>query len=71
VLADLLAAGTEREHAYRAVQAAADRTHTHAEDFGAALAKEGIDIGPLRPERFLANHNVIRDRLESLRELED
>jgi adenylosuccinate lyase len=69
VLADLLQTGTEREQAYRAVQAAADRTD--AEGFEAALSKEGIDIGPLGPARFLANHDVIRHRLESLRELED
>jgi adenylosuccinate lyase len=71
VLADLLSDGMEREKAYRTVQAAANRTIAEGEDFGAALGKEGIDLGPLRPERFLLHHDVIRDRLELLRELAD
>lgn len=71
ILADLLETGMEREHAYRAVQAAANRADTSSGDFGAALSKAGIDLGPLRPERFLVNHDVILNRLESLRELED
>lgn len=71
VLTDLLEDGMEREKAYRIVQAAANRTVTSTEDFAAALRREGIDIGPLRPERFLRNHDVIRIRLESLRELDD
>ncbi len=71
VLADLLRDGVEREKAYRVVQAASNHTATTGEDFGAALGKEGIDIGPLRPERFLVNHDVIFGRLEQLRDLED
>jgi len=71
VLAELLENGMEREQAYRAIQTAANLTDSSAEDFGATLSKAGIDVGPLRPERFLVNHTVIRDRLESLRELED
>jgi adenylosuccinate lyase len=69
VLADLLAAGTERERAYRAVQAAANRAVFADEDFVTLLRVEGIDIGPLRPERFLVRHDVIFKRLESLRDL--
>lgn len=57
VLTDLLTHGLDREKAYRVVQAAA------AGDFTAALAAEGIDPGPLHPERFLRNHGVIAERL--------
>ncbi|GAA0576077.1 adenylosuccinate lyase [Streptomyces crystallinus] len=71
VLADLLADGVEREKAYRAVQAAANRTIATGEHFGQTLRQEGMDIGQLRPERFLVNHGVILDRLEQLRDLED
>jgi adenylosuccinate lyase len=71
VLADLLATGMEREKAYRVVQAAADRAAASGEDLGEALSQQGIYPDPLRPERFLVNHDVIRYRLESLRELED
>jgi adenylosuccinate lyase len=66
VLADLLENGTEREKAYRAVQAAAS-----ADDFAAALDAQGIATGPLRPDRYLGNHDVILYRLESLRDLDD
>jgi adenylosuccinate lyase len=71
VLADLLAAGVEREKAYRMIQAAADHTAVSGESFGAVLADEDVDAGSLRPERFLTNHHVIGKRLEALRELED
>ncbi|MEV8537188.1 adenylosuccinate lyase [Streptomyces sp. NPDC051211] len=71
VLAELLRDGTEREKAYRAVQAAANSTIASGEHFGSTLAKEGIDLGTLKPERFLRHHDVIRTRLEQLRELED
>jgi adenylosuccinate lyase len=70
VLADLLEGGVEREKAYRAVQAAANRTIESGEDFGSLLRDEGIDLGPLRPERFLVHHDVILNRLEALREME-
>lgn len=68
VLADLLENGTEREHAYRAVQAAANSAVSGGDDFGTLLRTEGIDIGPLRPERFLVRHDVILKRLETLRD---
>ncbi|MFJ6797917.1 adenylosuccinate lyase [Streptomyces sp. NPDC091268] len=71
VLADLLQGGMEREKAYRAVQAAANHTLASGEHFATTLAKEGIDLGALTPDRFLRNHGVIRNRLEQLRELED
>ncbi|MZE67822.1 adenylosuccinate lyase [Streptomyces sp. SID5789] len=71
VLAGLLGDGMERERAYRSVQAAADHTLATGEHFGASLAKQGIDVAGLGPERFLAHHGVIRTRLEKLHELED
>ncbi|CAL9278381.1 MULTISPECIES: adenylosuccinate lyase [Streptomyces] len=71
VLADLLARGVERERAYRSVQAAADHTLATGEHFAAGLAREGIDVESLEPERFLTRHDVIRTRLETLRELDD
>ncbi|MFG2577418.1 adenylosuccinate lyase [Streptomyces sp. NPDC048481] len=71
VLAELLGNGVEREHAYRSVQAAANHTLATGEHFGASLAKQGIDLAGLGPERFLTHHDVIRTRLEKLHELED
>jgi adenylosuccinate lyase len=71
VLADLMHAGVEREKAYRMLQAAANRAAETGEDFGAALRRDGLDPGPLEPARFLTNHDVVRNRLEALRELED
>jgi adenylosuccinate lyase len=69
VLADLVESGAERERSYRLVQAAADRCASSGDDFGALLLKEGVDVGPLRPERFLANHDVVRSRLGALHEM--
>jgi adenylosuccinate lyase len=69
VLADLLERGVEREKAYRAVQAAANRSIQSGEDFGTLLKSEGIDPGPLRPERFLVRHDVILRRLEALSDI--
>jgi adenylosuccinate lyase len=69
VLADLLEGGIERERAYRAVQAAANGAISGGEDFGTLLMMEGIDIGPLQPERFLVHHDVIFNRLETLRDM--
>ena len=71
VLADLLQSGVEREKAYRAVQTAANRTVDLGEDFEKALSAEGITAPDVRPERFLVHHDVILERLEALRELED
>jgi adenylosuccinate lyase len=71
VLADLLENGVEREHAYRTVQAAANRSASSGGDFRLALKREGVDPGPLEPERFLGHHDVIRTRLEALRGMED
>lgn len=71
VLADLLGEGVERERAYRSVQAAANRTIATGEHFRATLAHEGIDLPALGPERFLTHHDVVRSRLEILRDLDD
>jgi adenylosuccinate lyase len=71
VLADLLENGVEREKAYRAVQAAANRNIESGKDFGTLLRKEGIDPGPLRPERFLIRHDIILNRLEALRDMDN
>jgi adenylosuccinate lyase len=69
VLADLLERGTERERAYRAVQAAANGAIRAGGDFAILLEAEGIDVGPLRPERYLVHHDVVLKRLEALRDL--
>jgi adenylosuccinate lyase len=71
VLAELLEGGTERERAYRAVQAAANGTSCAGDDFATLLKAEGIEVGPLRPERFLVHHDVIFNRLEELRGMEN
>jgi adenylosuccinate lyase len=71
ILADLLEGGAEREKAYRAVQAAADRAIEFGENLGTVLGNEGIDCGPLRPERFLVHNDVILRRLEALSGGED
>jgi adenylosuccinate lyase len=71
VLAELLENGVEREKAYRTIQVAANHTIESGDDFGTMLNKEGIGLGPLRPERFLVHHDVIFSRLEALRDLED
>jgi adenylosuccinate lyase len=70
VLADLLEKGVEREEAYRAVQAAANRSIDSGGDFGTMLNNGGIDLGQLRADRFLVHHDVILSRLEALRDLE-
>lgn len=71
VLAELLGRGGEREQAYRGVQAAANRTIATGEHFAATLARDGIALDGLAPQRFLSHHDVIRARLEKLRDLDD
>ncbi|HZR52000.1 MAG TPA: adenylosuccinate lyase [Streptosporangiaceae bacterium] len=71
VLAELLENGTERETAYRVIQAAANRAIESGDHLGTMLRDEGIDPGPLRPERFLVHHDVILRRLENIRDLDD
>ncbi|WP_424217176.1 adenylosuccinate lyase (plasmid) [Streptomyces sp. BI20] len=69
VLADLLDAGEEREHAYRTVQAAAAHTTATGEPFADSLRRHGITPRhPLTAERFLVHHDTLRARLETLRD---
>jgi adenylosuccinate lyase len=68
VLAGLLEEGRERESAYRAVQAAAGRAATTPGGFAAALREQGVPAGPLEPEAYLRNHDVILKRLEESRD---
>lgn len=67
VLADLLAGGTERERAYRAIQSASNGVAATGGDLATLLKAEGIDAGPLGPERFVVRHDVLLKRLETLR----
>ncbi|WP_078910479.1 adenylosuccinate lyase [Streptomyces sp. NRRL S-87] len=69
VLVELLEAGVERDQAYRAVQSAARKTAEYGQNFGEALAEEGIETSPRTPEDFLVNHGVVHTRLEQLRKL--
>ncbi len=66
VLADLLAEGVEREHAYRTIQSCANSATLSGTRFDEALTQHGIDIGRLDPTRFLTNHDVVLRRLQSL-----
>jgi adenylosuccinate lyase len=68
VLLALVDTGMDRDAAYAVVQTAAMRAWESGEDFADALASEGVDVpaGALEPERFLARHDVIRERLEAL-----
>ncbi|GAB3433227.1 adenylosuccinate lyase [Flindersiella endophytica] len=68
VLADALGGGIEREKAYRLIQAAANRSAASGTDFAAELRAEGLDVETLRPERFLTRHDLIRERLDALRD---
>lgn len=69
VLADLLESGSEREGAYRQVQAAADDAIASGSDLTTLLRTRGVQARPLRPERFLVRHDVIFSRLEALRDM--
>ncbi|GAA4224424.1 adenylosuccinate lyase [Actinomadura meridiana] len=71
VLTDLLEAGTERERAYRLVQAAADRSARTGVDLTTALGEAGVEVaGFVTPERSLVRDDVIFERLEGLDEME-
>jgi adenylosuccinate lyase len=65
VLLSLLAAGMEREKAYRTVQAAATETWQDGRPFADTLRSHGVDVDPddLRPEPFLASRSVLTERL--------
>ncbi|HEY8338819.1 MAG TPA: adenylosuccinate lyase [Egibacteraceae bacterium] len=68
VLLALVEGGMARDEAYRVVQAAAMRAWETGTPFAETLAAEGVDVPAeaLTPERFLARHGVVRERLEAL-----
>lgn len=69
VLANLLESGTERETAYRQVQAAASDAIASGSDLVTLLRSRGVHTDTPRPERFLIHHDVIFNRLEALRDM--
>lgn len=68
VLTDLVAAGMDREQAYRAIQSAADETVESGVDLATVLRGKGIDVSDeqFSPQRFLANRKHVRARLDAL-----
>jgi adenylosuccinate lyase len=72
ILLDLVAQGADREQAYRTVQAAATETADTGRHLAETLADRGITTTPeqFRPERFLGRHQILRDRMEKLFDVE-
>lgn len=72
ILLDLVAAGMDRDQAYRAVQAAATESSASGRHLADALAGRGIRTRPeqFSPERFLGRHGLLRDRMEKLLDVE-
>lgn len=72
VLLDLVAAGTDRETAYRVVQAAAAETAETGRHLSQTLADRGIATRAeqFEPGRFLSRHDVLRNRMEKLLDVE-
>jgi adenylosuccinate lyase len=68
VLLDLLAAGVDREEAYRSVQAAATDAWETGRPFATALHDRGIEVAPeqLAPERFLGAREHLKERLTAM-----
>lgn len=68
ILLDLVAGGTDRETAYRVVQAAADETARGGRHLARTLGDRGIrtTADQFRPERFLGRRDVLLDRMEKL-----
>ena len=68
VLLHLVEAGMPRDDAYKIVQSAAMRTFQTGVAFARTLSEEGVTVPPetLQPERFLARHGEVRQRLEQL-----
>ena len=60
--------GISRDEAYRRVQAAAMQTWHTGRPFRDTLAEQDIAVSEddLAPERFLARHHAVRERLEAL-----
>ncbi|MCB5906286.1 adenylosuccinate lyase [Streptomyces pinistramenti] len=73
VMLDLVAAGTEREKAYRTVQDAATETWETGRHLRETLRERGIETRPEQydPERFLRSRAVIRERMETLLDVEN
>lgn len=72
LLLDLVAAGMDREQAYRTVQAAATESVTTGCHLAQALADRGVatTAEQFSPERFLGRHSMLRDRMEKLLDVE-
>jgi adenylosuccinate lyase len=72
ILLDLVAAGMDRDRAYRTVQAAASETADTGRPLVQTLADRGVATTPdqFRPERFLTRQQVLRDRMEKLPDVE-
>ena len=68
VLLHLVDTGMPRDDAYKVVQAAAMRTWETGTPFRQTLAEEGVDVpaDAFAPQRFLARHGTVRDRLDAL-----
>ena len=68
VLLSVVDSGRGRDDAYKVVQAAAMRTWETGEPFRETLAAEGVSLPAevFDPRRFLARHDVVRERLEAL-----
>lgn len=68
VLLALVDGGMARDDAYKVVQSAAMRTWETGTPFAESLAAEGVEVPAeaLTPERFLARHGTVRERLEAL-----
>ncbi len=60
--------GLSRDEAYETVQTAAMRTWHTGRPFRETLAEIGLDVPEeaFAPERFLARHHVVRERLDAL-----
>ena len=72
ILLDLVAAGMDRDLAYRTVQAAAGETAGTGRHLGETLADRGVTTTDeqFRPERFLGRQHVLRERMEKLFDVE-
>ncbi len=68
VLLAVVDTGKTRDEAYKVVQAAAMRTWETGRPFRETLGEEGVEVDDdaFAPERFLARHHVVRERLEAL-----
>ncbi len=72
ILLDLVAGGMDRDQAYRTVQAAATQSAQDGRHLAKTLADQGVSTRPeqFSPERFLGRHDLLRDRMEKLLDVE-